>query len=79
MPNKGMVEGLSDCSSEFDFYEHCIYGKQNHVTFPSKATKAKELLTWVHCDMFGPVSVPSLGGSRYYVAFINNFSRMTWL
>ena len=41
MYNKGMVKGLPDCSFEFDFYEHCIYGKQNHVRFPSKATKVK--------------------------------------
>ena len=24
---KGMVEGILDCLSEFDLYEHCIYGK----------------------------------------------------
>ena len=29
--------------------------------------------------MFGPVSVPLLGGSRYYASFIDDFSRMTWL
>ena len=29
--------------------------------------------------MFGPVHVPSLGGSLYYVSFINYFSRNTWL
>ena len=28
--------------------------------------------------MFVPVLVPSLGGSWYYVSFIDNFSRMTW-
>jgi hypothetical protein len=26
---KGMVEGMSKCSLDFDFYEHCIYGKHN--------------------------------------------------
>ena len=39
MHRKGMVEGLPDCSSEFDFCEHCIYGKQNHVRFPRKDTR----------------------------------------
>ena len=39
MQRKGMVEGLPDCSSEFEFCEHCIYGKQNRVSFPSKATR----------------------------------------
>jgi hypothetical protein len=24
---KGMVEGMSNCSMDFDFYEHCVYGK----------------------------------------------------
>ena len=41
MHSKGMVEGLPDFSSEFDFCEHCIYGKQNYVSFPNKATRAK--------------------------------------
>ena len=29
--------------------------------------------------MFGPVPIPSLGGSLYYVSFIGVFSRNTWL
>ena len=77
MHRKGMVKVLPNCSSKFDFCEHCIYGKQNYVSFPSKATREKEILKLVHSDVFGPVSVPSLGGSRYYVSFINDFSRMT--
>ena len=79
MHKKGMVEDLPDCSSKFDFCEHCIYGKQNHVSFPRKATREKEILELVHSDVFGLVLVPSLGGSRYYVSFIDNFSRMTWI
>ena len=41
MHMKCMVEGILDCSSEFDFCEHCIYGKQNRVSFASKATREK--------------------------------------
>ena len=33
----------------------------------------------MHSDVFGPMSVPSLGKSMYYVSFINNFSRNTWI
>ena len=29
--------------------------------------------------MFGPVSVPSLGKFVYYVSFIDEFSRNTWI
>ena len=27
--NKGMVEGISNFSLDFDFYEHYVYGKHN--------------------------------------------------
>ena len=61
MHSKVMVEGLPNCSSKFSFCEHCIYGKQNHVSFPTKATRAKGILELVYNDVFGPMSVPSLG------------------
>jgi hypothetical protein len=76
---KGMVEGMSNCSLDFDFREHCLYGKQNRVRFPSGATRVEGILQLVHSDVFGPVSVPSLGKSMYYVSFIDDFSRKTWI
>jgi hypothetical protein len=33
----------------------------------------------VHNDVFVLVTVSSLGGSMYYVSFIDNFSRKTWI
>jgi hypothetical protein len=37
---KGMIEGKSNCSLDFDFCEHCVYGKHNRVGFPFVATRA---------------------------------------
>jgi hypothetical protein len=79
MHNKGMVEGFPKCNLEVDFCEHCIYGKQSWVRFPSGVTRENGILELVHSDVFGPVSVPSLGGSLYYVSFIDDFSRKTWI
>jgi hypothetical protein len=79
MQNKGMVEDFPECNLEVDFCKHCIYEKQSRVRFPSRATKAKGILELVHSDVFGLVSVPSLGGSLYYVSFIDDFSRKTWI
>jgi transposase InsO family protein len=76
---KGMVEGMSNCTLDFDFYEHCIYGKQNRVRFPSGATREKGILELIHSDVFGPIPIPSLGKSVYYVSFIDDFSRNTWI
>ena len=33
----------------------------------------------IHSDVFGLVLVPSLGKSVYYVSFIDDFSRYTWI
>jgi hypothetical protein len=79
MHNKGMVEDFPECNLEVDFCEHCIYGKQSRVRFPSGATRENGILELVHSDVFGPVTVPSLGGSLYYVSFIDDFSRKTWI
>ena len=33
----------------------------------------------VHSDVWGPSCVPSSKGFRYFLIFVNDFSRMTWL
>ena len=47
------------------------------MSFPSSAKRTKNILKLVHSDVFGPVSVPSLGNSVYYVSFIDEFLRNT--
>ena len=75
--SKGMVEGMSNSSLNFDFCENCVYGKQNQVSFPSGRKRAKHILELVHNDVFRPMKVPSLGKSMCYV--IDDFSRNTWI
>jgi hypothetical protein len=79
MKIKGMVEGFLKCGSKVKFCEHCIYGKQSRVWFPSRVTRENGILELVHSDVFGLITVPSLGGSLYYVSFIDDFSRKTWI
>ena len=55
----------------------------------SKAEKCELLENWqdteaeklelVHTDLWGPSSVASLGGSRYYITFIDDSSRKVWV
>lgn len=79
LKSKNMVEGLTDCNLEFDFCEHCIYGKQNCVQFYSSSYKSSDILDYVHSDVFGPVDVPSLSKSKYYVSFVDDYSRRTFV
>ena len=56
-----MVEGMTDCTLDFDFCEHYIYEKQIRVRFSSRATRARKIIELIHTDVFGPVPIPSLG------------------
>ena len=49
------------------------------MSFPSGGKRTKHILELVHNDVFGPVKVPSLGKSVYYVSFIDDFSRNKWI
>ena len=49
------------------------------MSFPSGGKRVTQILELVHTSVFGPVSVPSLGKSMYYVSFIDDFSRNKWI
>ena len=36
------------------------------------------MLELIHLDVCGPMKVMSLGGARYFVTFIDDFSRKVW-
>ena len=49
------------------------------LAYKESKFKAKEPLELVHSDVFGPVKEPSIGGMRYMVTFIDEFSRYMWV
>ena len=53
--------------------------KDTKKTFPSSKRKAKGILEIIHSDVCGPMSSNSLSGYAYYVSFIDDFSRKTWV
>lgn len=78
LTDKNMVNGMnfnSKCDSIDKHCEPCIFGKQQRLPFPknsnSKTTKPLEL---VHTDV-SVMNVKSIGGSKYFVTFIDDFSR----
>jgi transposase InsO family protein len=62
------------------FYEHCVYGKEKRVKFLRVGKENEsERLELVHTYVWGPSQVSSIGGSHYYVTFIDNATRKTWV
>jgi hypothetical protein len=65
---------------DLDFCEHCVYGKHKRVRFLRVGKEKKnERLELVHTNVWGPTQVSSLGVSRYYVTFIDDATRKTWV
>lgn len=57
----------------------CAQGKNVKSPFPSSGNKAKGILDIVHSDVCGPMTATSLSGYVYYVSFIDDYSRKTWI
>lgn len=59
---------------------NCLEGKQARHRKTKTATRRSEHpLQLIHSDLCGSPFPPSLGGAQYFVAFIDDFSRHTWV
>ena len=60
--------------------ESCQLGKHTHVSFPKRLDpRTKFPFELVHTDVWGPSRSASTLGFRYFVTFIDDYSRYTWL
>jgi len=57
----------------------CIKGKQTRHTSKNPATRSSELLELIHTDICGPFDAPSWSGEKYFITFIDDYSRYCYL
>jgi transposase InsO family protein len=75
-----MVTGFPDIQVDHEgICKGCAQGKNVKKPFPSSDSKAKGLLDIIHSDVCGPMSTTSLSRYVYYVSFIDDYSRKTWI
>ena len=66
--------------TKLEFCEGCVYGKQHRDAFPTKGgTRVTKLLELIHSDVNGPMRTISHGQTKYFVTFIDDFSRKTFV
>lgn len=75
---------LKDCNVKFNgnesvFCEPCQFGKNHTLPFNLSTSRAKFTLELIHIDVWGPSPMLSTSGFKYYIQFLDDFSRYCWI
>ena len=57
----------------------CQLGKQLALPFNTSESMSTDIFDLIHSNVWGPFSVSSIGGSRYFVVFVDDYSRHNWI
>lgn len=66
-------------NQKLEFCSACQYGKSHKLPFKNSDSKASKPLELIHTDLWGPAPIPSKQGFRYYINFLDDFSRFSWV
>ncbi|GKV02915.1 hypothetical protein SLEP1_g15292 [Rubroshorea leprosula] len=79
MASKRMVKGLPLVNQPDQLCEGCLLGKQSRKSFPKESqSRAMRPLQLVHTDVCGLITPCSFGKNKYFLLFIDDYSRKTW-
>jgi GAG-pre-integrase domain len=65
--------------NHFTFCKDCIQAKAHVLPFSLSSSSTNKPLELVHSDLWGPSPIVSYNGYKYYVSFIDDYSRFTWI
>lgn len=77
----GTVEGVKFTDDD-DLIKNCIVcckAKMSRTPFKESETKTNNILDIIHSDLCGPMPIKSIGGSRYFITFIDDYSRKVFI
>lgn len=69
----------SEKLTKLGFCEDCVMGKSHRVRFGQDIHKTKSVLDYIHSNLWGASRVTSHGRARYFVTFLDDFSRRVWV
>ncbi|XP_047943044.1 uncharacterized protein LOC125189858 [Salvia hispanica] len=77
MVDQDLIKGLE--KEPFSKCESCLEGKMTKRPFMSKGNRAKEVLELVHTVVCGRMSTEARSGFRYFITFIDDFSKIGYV
>ncbi|PRQ35290.1 putative RNA-directed DNA polymerase [Rosa chinensis] len=77
---KKLQPHLFSVVSDLDFRcDICELAKSHRISYSPSLNKSPVPFMKIHSDVWGPAKIPSLSGARYFVTFIDDCTRMTWV
>ena len=61
------------------FCDACHQAKQKKLPFSLNTTHSAHIFDLIHMDIWGPCSIISMHGHRYFITIIDDFSHFTWI
>lgn len=75
-----LVENMPDICDNGCICNICQLGKQTRLPFPkNQSRRSTKKLELIHSDVCGPMRTPTLSGSKYFMLFIDDLTRMCWV
>ncbi|KAL4279618.1 hypothetical protein GQ457_03G008910 [Hibiscus cannabinus] len=80
MQSNDFVTDLPMLNISDDKCDSCQLGKSHKLSFSLDGVKRANMkLELVHSDLCGPMKTSSMNGSKYFVLFIDDLTRMCWV
>src|SRR5579871_5655493 len=57
----------------------CLKGRMSKAYNKGLATRASIRLELIHSDLCGPFPIQSISGARYFIIFVDDATRYTWV
>jgi hypothetical protein len=57
----------------------CELAKHHSVSFPPSVNKSVESFNIIHSDVWGPAPTSNISGAKWFVYFIDDCTRLTWV
>ena len=56
----------------------CPLAKHARTPFPLSTISSSKCFDLIHCDIWGPFTISSFTGAKYFLAIVDDYSRCTW-
>ena len=61
---------------DVDLCKNYQIGKMGKTSFKRKNYQSKDVLEIVHTDLCGPIGIQSYSGEKFFILFVDDYSRM---